>query len=127
LLVRASLFLIFETLAKTRTNTRKITVARNPFLILLVILTLSGLYVTYTLNLWGPILRMSNTMYNQAMEIAKEKLREFLESSDTGRQAMAMSAGRGNATSSDDISLHTLDGEGKRKIKIEEDDDEEDI
>jgi hypothetical protein len=63
-------------------------------------------------------------MYNQALEIAKEKLREFLESSDTGRQAMAMSAGRGNATSSDDISLHTLDGDGKRKIEA---DDEEEI
>jgi hypothetical protein len=99
-------------------------VARNPFLILLIILALSGLYVTYTLNLWGPILRMSNTMYNQALEIAKEKLREFLESSDTGRQAMAM-AGRENATTADNISLHTLDGDGKRKVKDVSDDDEE--
>ncbi|KAF2427161.1 protein SEY1 [Tothia fuscella] len=96
-------------------------VARNPFLIVLLALSLAGLYVTYTLNLWGPILRMSNTMYAQAMEISKEKLREFLESSDTGRQAMAMS-GRGD---SDDISMRTLDGNGKRKGRVEEEDEEE--
>lgn len=43
------------------------------------------------MNLWGPMIRMSNAASAQAIEIFKERLREFLESSDTGRQAMAMS------------------------------------
>jgi hypothetical protein len=100
-------------------------VARNPFLILLLALSLAGLYITYTLNLWGPILRMSNTMYSQAMEIAKEKLREFLESSDAGRQAIAMSGSENQARrvgdSTDGIKMATLDGEGKR---VDEEEDE---
>lgn len=97
-------------------------VARNPFLILLILIAAGGLYVTYQLNLWGPILQMSNTMYNQGMEIGKEKLREFLENSEKGRQAMAM-AGR----DSDSISLQTLDGDGKRKVKSSEEDEDDDI
>jgi hypothetical protein len=63
---------------------------------------------------------MTNAATAQAVEISKEKLREFLESSDTGRQAMGM-AGR---TDSDGISLNTLDSRGKRKpVEDEEDDD----
>lgn len=66
-------------------------------------------YVTYTLNLWGPMMRMSNAASVQAVEMFKERLREFLESSDTGRQAMAMS---GNAAES--IGLDRLDSTGKK-------------
>ena len=47
---------------------------------------------------------------NQAVEIGKEKLREFLENSDTGRQAIGMK-GRED---SDSISLNTLDSRGKK-------------
>ncbi len=36
---------------------------------------------------------MANAASSQALEEGKKRLREFLESSDTGRQAMAMSAG----------------------------------
>ncbi len=78
-------------------------------------------YVTYTLNLWGPMLRMANAASAQAVEIGKEKLREFLESSETGRQAIGMK-GRDE---SDSISLNTLDSRGKRKPTIEEDDDDD--
>jgi hypothetical protein len=53
-----------------------------------------GAYVTYTLNLWGPMARMANAASTQAVEVGKERLRDFLESSESGRQAMAMS---GNA------------------------------
>jgi hypothetical protein len=35
-----------------------------------------------------------------------------------------MTAGRENATAADDISLHTLDGDGKRKIAVDEDEEE---
>lgn len=48
-------------------------------------------YVTYTLNLWGPILKMTEAASHQALEEGKRRLREFLEASDTGRQAIAMS------------------------------------
>ena len=66
------------------------------------------------------MLRMANAASAQAVEIGKEKLREFLESSDTGRQAMGMS-GRQD---SDGISLNTLDSRGKRNPAVEDDDDE---
>ena len=67
------------------------------------------------------MIRMANAASAQAVEIGKEKLREFLESSDTGRQAMGM-AGR---TDSDGISLNTLDSRGKRKPTVEDDDDDD--
>ena len=66
------------------------------------------------------MIRMANAASAQAVEIGKEKLREFLESSDTGRQAVAMSGRR----DSDEISLNTLDSRGKRKPVAEDDDDE---
>jgi len=84
------------------------------YFILLILLGVAA-YVTYNLNLWGPMLRMANAASAQAVEIGKEKLREFLESSDTGRQAMGM---RGD---SDSVSLNTLDSRGKR---VEEEDDD---
>lgn len=65
---------------------------RNPVYFILLILCAVGAYVTYTLNLWGPIYRMANAASAQGLEIFKEKLREFLESSETGRQAIGMSA-----------------------------------
>jgi hypothetical protein len=86
-----------------------------------LILLGAAAYVTYTLNLWGPILRMTNAASAQAIEIGKEKLREFLESSDTGRQAIGMS----RRADSDGISLNTLDGRGKRKTTVEDDEDDD--
>ncbi|KAI9845634.1 MAG: Dynamin-like GTPase that mediates homotypic ER fusion [Sclerophora amabilis] len=72
-----------------------VAVLRNPVYFLFLLLLGAGAYVTYTLNLWGPMLRMSNAASQQALEVGKERLREFLEASDTGRQAMEMSsAGR---------------------------------
>lgn len=57
---------------------------------------------------------MTNAASAQAMEEGKKRLREFLEQSDTGRQAMAMS-GR------DDIPMRKLNGGGG--IVEEEEDD----
>lgn len=54
-------------------------VLRNPLLILFVLLLAGGGYVTYTLNMWGPLLSVSQAMYVRALDIAKEKLREALE------------------------------------------------
>ena len=72
------------------------TVLRNPVYFILLILLGVGAYVTYTLNLWGPLLRMSNAASSQGLEIFKEKLREFLETSETGRQAIGISAKHGD-------------------------------
>ena len=75
-----------------------------------------GAYVTYTLNLWGPMLQMTNAASAQALEEGKKRLREFLEASDTGQQAIAMSG-------QDDIQMQKLNGNGK-SVGIDEEDDE---
>ncbi len=77
----------------------------------------AGAYVTYTLNLWGPMFKMANAASAQAVEEGKKRLRDFLESSDTGRQAMAMS-------DSDGIRMQKLNGAGKAKPLDDADDDE---
>ncbi|EKD17501.1 uncharacterized protein L3040_006616 [Drepanopeziza brunnea f. sp. 'multigermtubi'] len=97
-----------------------VAVLRNPVYFIFLILLGVAAYVTYTLNLWGPILRMANAASSQAVEIGKEKLRDFLESSDAGRQALAMK-GRDD----DSVSLNTLDSRGKKKTAEDEDEDDD--
>jgi hypothetical protein len=96
-------------------------VLRNPVYFVFLILCGVGAYVTYTLNLWGPMIRMANAASQQAVEVGKERLREFLEQSDTGRQALGMA----DRKDSDSISLNTLDSRGRRKTRDDEDDDDE--
>ncbi len=50
---------------------------------------------------------MTNAASQQALEEGKKRLREFLEASDTGRQAIAMSAGH------EEIPMQKLNGYGK--------------
>jgi Root hair defective 3 GTP-binding protein (RHD3) len=71
------------------------TVLRNPVYFIFLILLAAGAYVTYTLNLWGPMINMANAASSQALDEGKKRLREFLEASDTGRQAMKMSTADG--------------------------------
>ena len=85
-------------------------------LILFGLILLGGSWITYTLNLWGPIIQMTNAASIQAIEEGKKRLREFLESSETGRQAVAMS-GR------EDIVMQKLNGHGKAAPDVEEDDE----
>ncbi|OQN98688.1 Protein SEY1 [Cryoendolithus antarcticus] len=97
-----------------------VAVLRNPVYFIFLILAAVGAYVTYTLNLWGPILRMTNAASSQGLEIFREKLREFLESSDTGRQAIGMSQKAG-------YSMDTLHSNGTTKTnatKVDDDVDE---
>jgi len=94
-----------------------VAVLRNPVYFIFLILCGIGAYVTFTLNLWGPIARMANAASAQALEVSKERLREFLESSESGRQAMAMS---GNEPS---IRMQRLNGDGKKKEEQEDLDD----
>ncbi|KAF1989152.1 protein SEY1 [Aulographum hederae CBS 113979] len=94
-----------------------VAVLRNPVYFIFLILLATGAYVTYTLNLWGPMIRMANAASAQAVEVGKERLREFLESSDTGRQAMAMS-GRRDDTGG--IELDGLNRSGKKEEEVDE-------
>ncbi|KAK0704655.1 RHD3/Sey1 [Lasiosphaeris hirsuta] len=94
-------------------------ILRNPMLFVLILLMGGGTYVAYTLNLLGPMMQMSGAAYQQALEIGKEKLREFVANNDMARQAIAMPA-RG----SDPIGLDTLDSQGKKKQRPIDDDDD---
>ncbi|KAK3303961.1 RHD3/Sey1 [Chaetomium strumarium] len=93
-------------------------VLRNPVLFMLILVMGGGTYVAYTLNLLGPMMQMANAASNQAVEIGKEKLRDFLESNQTVRQAIAMPAKQGGS-----ISMDRLDSRGKKAQETEDDDD----
>ena len=92
---------------------RRCTVLRNPVYFIFLIILGVGAYVTYTLNLWGPMYQMCNAASAQAVEEGKKRLREFLEESNAGRQAMAM-------TGQEDIPLRKLNGNGKVENEDEE-------
>jgi len=74
-----------------------------------------GTYVAYTLNLLGPMMSMANAAASQGVELGKQRLREFIENSETARQALQMPARQ----DSDTISLDTLDSRGKKADKDE--------
>jgi protein SEY1 len=97
-------------------------VLRNPLYFVFLILVGVGAYITYTLNLWGPMYQMANAASAQALEEGKKRLREFLEASEGGRQAIAMSG-------QDDIQMRKLNGHGKAAAAGggDDDDGEEDI
>lgn len=97
-------------------------VLRNPVYFIFLILLGVGAYVTYTLNLWGPMARMANAASQQGLEVGKERLRAFLENSEAGRQAVAMS-GR-DSSRHEDIRMDRLNGDGKKRL---EEDDLDDI
>ncbi|MCJ1348755.1 Dynamin-like GTPase that mediates homotypic ER fusion [Peltigera leucophlebia] len=95
-----------------------VAVIRNPVYFLFLLILGAGAYITYTLNLWGPIIQMTNAASQQALEEGKKRLREFLESSDTGRQAIAMSGGH------EDIQMQKLNSNGRTAPEKEEDYDD---
>lgn len=94
-------------------------VLRNPVLFILLCLLAGGTYLAYNLNLLGPMMQMANAASNQAVDIGKQKLRDFLEHNETARTALAMPARKDTG-----ISLDTLDSQGKRQ---REDEDEDEI
>ena len=59
---------------------------------------------------------MANAASAQALEEGKKRLRDFLEESNAGRQAMAMSG-------QDDVQMRKLNGHGKAAVEEEEDDE----
>ncbi|KAK5937997.1 Dynamin-like GTPase that mediates homotypic ER fusion [Knufia obscura] len=74
-----------------------VAVLRNPVYFIFLALLGVGAYVTWTLNLWGPMMNMTNAAGGQALEEGKKRLREFLESSETGRQAIGMTSKPGES------------------------------
>lgn len=58
--------------------------------------------------------QMANAASAQALEEGKKRLREFLEESNAGRQAMAMSG-------QDDVQMRKLNGNGKASVEGEDD------
>ncbi|KAL2006012.1 hypothetical protein VTN00DRAFT_9666 [Thermoascus crustaceus] len=89
-----------------------IAVLRNPAYFFILFLCAVGAYIIHQLNLWGPILKMVEAASNQALEEGKRRLRDFLESSDTGRQAIAMSAGAGKRK--EEYEMSNLNGNGTK-------------
>jgi protein SEY1 len=69
------------------------------------------------------MLSMANAATSQGVELGKQRLREFLENSETARQALQMPARQ----DSDSISLDTLDNRGKKVTKAENGDELDDI
>lgn len=74
-----------------------VAVLRNPLYFVFLILLGIAAYVTYTLNLWGPILRMADAATKQGLEVGKERLRDFLESQEGSRGAGQRRAARAPA------------------------------
>ncbi|KAG4220616.1 hypothetical protein PC116_g30906 [Phytophthora cactorum] len=66
------------------------------------------------------MMQMSSAAWNQASEIGKQRLREFVENNETARQAIGM-PGR----DSDSISMDTLDSRGKKKSREAADEDDD--
>ncbi|KAK4224957.1 protein SEY1 [Podospora fimiseda] len=95
-------------------------VLRNPLLILILLLTGGGTYVAYSLNLLGPMAQMGNAAFNQAIDIGKDRLRNFLESNETARAALAQ-PGRPNGAG---VSMDRLDSRGRRIQQANEEDDD---
>jgi protein SEY1 len=57
-------------------------VLRNPLYFVFLLILGAAAYVTYTLNLWGPMINMANAASSQALEEGKKRLRGFLEASE---------------------------------------------
>ena len=102
---------ILRTLLKT-------IVLRNPVYFIFLIMLGAGAYVTFQLNLWGPIMNMTSAASAQALEEGKKKLRDFLESTETGRQALAHPAVGDN--------LEMKDTRRRPKAKVDGADEDED-
>lgn len=86
---------------------------------ILLCLMAGGTYLAYNLNLLGPMMQMANAASNQAVDIGKQKLRDFLENNETARSALSMPARQDTG-----VSLDTLDSQGRRRETAEEDEDD---
>ena len=76
-----------------------------------LVILMGGTFISYQLNLLGPMMQMTNAATNQAVEIGKEKLREFLQNNEMARQALSMT----QDSSGDGIDLEVLNSNGRRR------------
>ena len=86
---------------------------------MLILLIAGTTYIAYYLSLLGPIMQMTSAAYAQGIEITKQKLRDFVENSDTARAAISMPERQGKS-----VSLNTLDSRGKSNTNGIIDEDE---
>ena len=84
---------------------------RNPILCVFILIMGGTTYLAYTLNLLGPMMQMSGAAYNQALEIGKDKLRDFLQNNETARQTLSMPT----TQDGESIRMDTLHRNGKAK------------
>ncbi|KAK6360829.1 Dynamin-like GTPase that mediates homotypic ER fusion [Orbilia blumenaviensis] len=92
-------------------------VIRNPLYFMMLLLAAVGAYAAHTLNLWGPIMTVGGATGRQALEVGKEKLREFLEMPQASHQG-AHAFSSGNSTSSaqgESIRMRNLNSEGRNR------------
>lgn len=67
---------------------------------------------------------MSEAASRQAVEEGKRRLREFLEASDTGRQAMEMSGAKPGSDEYEMSGMNTKQ-DGRRRNKNDDEDDDD--
>lgn len=102
-----------------------VAVLQNPLYFVMLAMVGAGAYVTYNLNLWGPMLRMIDAASQQGLEVAKERLRDFLEEREqTGSTTKAAKkAVRSHAKGDgEEYEMKSI-----RKSKVEQEEDEDDI
>ncbi|PUU82843.1 RHD3/Sey1 [Tuber borchii] len=99
-------------------------VLRSPVYFIFLLLCCAAAYVVHTLNLWGPILRVTNAMGQQAVDIGKERLRDFVADQNVAYPGR-LNRTRGVDDDDDAVSLQTLDSEGRRRTRIKQEDDDE--
>jgi protein SEY1 len=94
-----------------------VAVARSPLLLVLGLAVAVGLYVTYVLNLWAPIVRVAGAAWDTGLQVGKERLREFLVAGERGKEAVAMEArARGGPEREPEaIALDDLGRDGRRR------------
>lgn len=86
-----------------------VAVLRNPIYFVFLLLLGGGAYVTFSLNLWGPMLRMGDAAMGQGLQAAKERLRDFLEA-DQVKSAMAVAG-------TDPVKLGLIQGENNHEMQ----------
>lgn len=64
------------------------------------------------------MIQMVNAALGQGAELGKQRLREFLENSDTARQALSMPPREGSG--GEEVPMERLDGQGRRAAAEEE-------
>lgn len=98
-----------------------VAVLRNPLYFIILAVLGAGAYVTYNLNLWGPMIRMADAASKQAVDIAKERLREFLvEQERTGSTAGAAKKALAGPHKSEEYEMNDM---RKNKAAVEKDED----